>query len=178
MKRLTLFRHAKSGWDDPAARDFDRALNDKGRRAARVMGRHLKAQGLVFDRVAASPAVRCVETLDAMFDGYGRRVPATWDKRIYLASDATLLEVLHDTPAGIDHLLMCGHNPGMEDLTLLLVPDDGDEGRDSVEEKFPTASVASIAFDTDDWASVKRGQGRLELFVRPRDLDPELGPER
>ncbi len=35
MKRLTLFRHAKSGWDDPAARDFDRALNDKGRRAAR-----------------------------------------------------------------------------------------------------------------------------------------------
>jgi phosphohistidine phosphatase len=66
----------------------------------------------------------------------------------------------------------------MEDLTLLLVPDDGDRARDSVEEKFPTASVATIAFDVDDWAAVKRGGGRLELFVRPRDLDPELGPER
>ncbi len=29
MKRLTLFRHAKSGWDNPALRDFDRPLNDK-----------------------------------------------------------------------------------------------------------------------------------------------------
>ena len=27
MKRLTLLRHAKSDWDDPVARDFDRPLN-------------------------------------------------------------------------------------------------------------------------------------------------------
>ena len=31
MKTLTLLRHAKSGWDAPAARDFDRTLNARGR---------------------------------------------------------------------------------------------------------------------------------------------------
>ena len=29
---LYLLRHAKSGWDDPVARDFDRPLNERGRR--------------------------------------------------------------------------------------------------------------------------------------------------
>ncbi len=45
MKTLTLLRHAKSSWDDPVARDFDRPLNAKGRRAAAMIGRHLKAEG-------------------------------------------------------------------------------------------------------------------------------------
>ena len=38
MKKLTLLRHAKSSWDDPVDRDFDRPLNKKGKRAAAVMG--------------------------------------------------------------------------------------------------------------------------------------------
>lgn len=177
MKRLTLFRHAKSGWDDPAARDFDRALNDKGKRAARIMGADMAAAGLAFDRVAASPAVRVVETLEAMFEGLGARVPATWDKRIYLASDATLLEVMHDVPADIDHLMMAGHNPGMEDLALLVTPDDGAELRDALEEKFPTAAYVTIEFDVAGWPAVKRGSGRITRFVRPRDVDPSLGPD-
>ena len=36
MKTLTLLRHAKSTWNDPVARDFDRPLNPRGRRAART----------------------------------------------------------------------------------------------------------------------------------------------
>ena len=43
MKILTLLRHAKSGWDDPVARDFDRPLNKRGRKAARVIGRAMRA---------------------------------------------------------------------------------------------------------------------------------------
>ena len=38
MKTLTLLRHAKSGYDDPLLRDFDRPLNDRGRRAAMKVG--------------------------------------------------------------------------------------------------------------------------------------------
>ena len=36
MKTLTLLRHAKSSWDDPAMRDFDRPLYRRGRAAARA----------------------------------------------------------------------------------------------------------------------------------------------
>ena len=179
MKRLTLLRHAKSGWDDPVSRDFDRPLNAKGKRAARAIGQYLRDHDLHFDRITGSPAVRVVETLEEMAAALGETIAPAWDKRVYLASGVTLLDVIHDTPDDIASLMLVGHNPGLEDLVLMLVPDRaGDEARDQVEEKFPTASIAEILFDTDHWADIKPGSGSLVRFVRPRDLDPALGPDR
>lgn len=179
MKRLTLLRHAKSGWDDPVSRDFDRPLNAKGKRAARAVGQYLRGQALHFDRITGSPAVRVIETLEEVAAAFGETIAPAWDKRVYLASGVTLLDVVHDTPDDIASLMLVGHNPGLEDLILMLVPDRaGDEARDQVEEKFPTASIAEIMFDTDHWADIKPGSGSLVRFIRPRDLDPALGPDR
>lgn len=178
MKTLTLLRHAKSGWDDPALRDFDRPLNAKGARAAGVVGRNLKAMALEFDRVVASPAVRVIETLDNVGRGYGSSFAPEWDRRLYLASVATLLEVIHEQADSVDHLLIVGHNPGLEDLALALVPDAaGGALRDAIEVKFPTASVAVLTFDVAHWADVAEGHATLEQFVRPRDIDATLGPD-
>lgn len=177
MKTLTLLRHAKSGWDDPVARDFDRPLNDKGRRAAQTMGRHMRDEGLVFDHIVASPAVRVMETLDAIASGYGRKLEPVWERRIYLASAATLLDVVHELPDGAQRVLMVGHNPGLEDLAMLLVPFGGGALRDRLEEKYPTATLAEMATGAERWRAVAEGQARLDRYVRPRDLDPALGPD-
>src|SRR3712207_2234511 len=104
MKKLTLLRHAKSGWDDPVQRDFDRPLNKRGRRAAQTIGREMRSLGLGFDQVIASPAVRVVETRRDVSDGYGRSLDAQFDKRIYLASIETLLEVVHAADDEADRL--------------------------------------------------------------------------
>lgn len=175
MKTLTLLRHAKSGWDDPVARDFDRPLNPKGQRAAAMMGRHMRAQGLAFDHVVASPAVRVVETLDHVATGYGSDLAPAWDQRVYLASAATLLDLVHELPAAAERVLLVGHNPGLEELVLELVA----EGalRDEVAIKFPTASLAEMRFGVADWEAVKPASGDLVRYVRPRDLDPTLGPD-
>ncbi len=179
MKTLTLLRHAKSGWDDTVARDFDRPLNAKGMRAARTMGRHMRAQGLTFDAVIASPAARVAETLNGVWDGYGEALAPNWDRRVYLASAATLLDLIREVPASADRLLLVGHNPGLEDLVLMLVPDRADDRlRDDVEEKFPTASLAELEFDVTEWAGLAADSAVLKRFVRPRDLDAELGPDR
>lgn len=178
MKTLTLLRHAKSGWDDPALRDFDRPLNAKGARAAVAMGRHMRGEGLAFDRVVASPAVRVMETLSQVEHGYGRDFAPDWDRRLYLASPASLLDVLHELPDSLDRVLFVGHNPGLEELVLLLVPEAAGALRDTVAEKFPTASLAEIRFDTESWKRVEKAKGELARFTRPRDLDPALGPDR
>jgi phosphohistidine phosphatase len=176
MKTLTLLRHAKSGWDDPVARDFDRPLNPKGQRAAAAVGRNMRAMGLAFDHVVASPAVRVVETLDHVASGYGSDLAPHWDPRIYLASAATLLELVRELPDAADSVLLVGHNPGLEELVLMLVPDG--TLRDDVERKFPTASLAEMRFEIASWTEVAAGRGALARFVRPRDLDPSLGPDR
>ena len=177
MKTVTLLRHAKSGWDDTVARDFDRPLNPKGKRAAETMGRHLRALDARFDHVVASPAARVVETIASIETGFGHMLAPVWDRRCYLASSATLLDIVRETPAAARTILLIGHNPGLEDLVLLLVPDAPNPLRDSVEEKYPTATFAQIAFDVDDWAAVAPAGGDLTRFVRPRDLDPALGPD-
>ncbi|MFL9839995.1 histidine phosphatase family protein [Sphingomonas sp. ST-64] len=179
MKTLTLLRHAKSSWDDSVARDFDRPLNARGQRAAATVGRHMRSEGLEFDHVAASPAVRVVETIEHVETGYGSELAPAWDRRIYLASASSLLDIVHELPAGADSVLLIGHNPGLEDLVLLLVPDRANDAlRDSVEEKFPTAALVEMHFDTDAWSEVRAGGATLIRFVRPRDLDPALGPDR
>jgi phosphohistidine phosphatase len=176
MKTLIVLRHAKSGWDDHGTRDFDRRLNPKGERAARAMGAHMRDLGLGWDHVVASPAVRVVETLRQAGEGYGRDIDPRWDRRAYLASATTLLELVHETPNEASRLLLSGHNPGLEDLVLMLVP-DGDALRDEVEIKFPTASLAVKTIDADDWSGVGPGKATLTRFVRPRDLDPGFGPD-
>lgn len=178
MKTLTLFRHAKSGWDSPVARDFDRPLNDRGRKGAKLMGIFSKREALSFDHIISSPAVRCLETLDGFWEGYGQILHPNWERRIYLASGVTLLDVVHDIPGDWAKVMMCGHNPGIEDFAMMLVPDaKGDVLRDALEEKYPTACLAEISLDVANWADIKDGMGRLTRFVRPRDLDPSLGPE-
>lgn len=175
MKILTLLRHAKSDWDDPDSRDFDRALNARGKRAAETVGRWLAAEQWWCDTAVASPAERVRETLDFVSAGYGARIAPEWDRRVYLASAATLLDVVTDTSAASDRLLLVGHNPGLEELVLLLAG-SGDALGD-VAEKFPTASVAILSFPVDRWVEVGEGRGRLDRFIRPRDLDASLGPD-
>lgn len=179
MKTLTLLRHAKSSWDDPVARDFDRPLNGKGQRAALAVGRYMRGEAMAFDHVVASPAVRIVETVAQVEAGYGSELAPAWDRRIYLASAASLLDIVHELPPGAASALLIGHNPGLEDLILALIPDRaGDALRDSVEEKFPTAAIAVMTFDVPDWASIRADSGTLVRFTRPRDLDPDFGPDR
>ena len=177
MKRLTLLRHAKSGEDGGTTRDFDRRLNAKGRRAARTVGRHMRDAGLRFDAVIASPAMRVEETLEEVRAGYGAALDPVWERRIYMASVEDLLDLIHETPDTATSLLLAGHNPGLEQLVLLLTPDRDNSARGEVEQKYPTASLAELTFAVDRWRDIAEGGGQLVRFVRPRDLDPELGPD-
>src|SRR6187200_2312075 len=81
MKTLGLLRHAKSDWDDMSLRDYDRGLNDRGRRGAAIMGGHIRAHGVSWDLLLASPAERVKRTLDAT----RLKLPTRWDERVYLA---------------------------------------------------------------------------------------------
>lgn len=177
MKLLGLFRHAKSDWGDPRARDFDRPLNERGRAGAEIMGRHILDHGVRWNRVVSSPAVRCAETIELACHAAGQPVKVNWDRRIYLASSVSLADVLREQEGDPAAILMVGHNPGLEDLIFDLVPDDGQSPlRDAVEEKFPTAAFAVLELKIDRWADLENRCGRLVHLTRPRDLSAELGP--
>jgi phosphohistidine phosphatase len=176
MKSLTLLRHAKSSWGDPALGDFDRPLDGRGQRAARAIGRAMRAHGLRFDRALASPAARIRETLENVAKSYGT-IDTNFDQRIYLASPEMLMKLVRDTADTVQSLLIVGHSPGLPMLAQRLTRDDAGGLRAQLGEKYPTAALAVIALPVEHWRDVIDGIGTLERFIRPRDLDPTLGPE-
>jgi len=177
MKSLTLLRHAKSSWDDPVARDIDRPLNGRGRRAARAVGQAMRKAELHFDRIVASTATRVVETIEAVEDGYGAALKPHYDERVYLASAEVLLALLRETDEKVRNLLLVGHNPGLERFALFLTSADDGRLRDRIAEKYPTGALVEIQLPIDRWRDATAGVGKLVRFVRPRDLDPSLGPD-
>jgi len=178
MKILGLFRHAKSDWNDARLRDFDRPLNARGRKGAAIIGKHVHDYGIRWSQIIASPAARVTQTIEIAEKAAGSAPPVTWDRRIYLASSDTLLDLLRDQSDDPASIIMVGHNPGLEDLIFDLVPDDGKNPlRDEVEVKFPTAAFAVIELDIDTWGDIAERTGRLVHLTKPRDLDPSLGPE-
>jgi phosphohistidine phosphatase len=175
MKTLTLLRHAKSGWDSAGVRDFDRPLNARGRKAARAMGREMRRLGLAYDLILASPARRVTETLSELAQGYGGAVKTRFDENLYLAPPETLLALVRGADDGEARLLVVGHNPGMEQLALLL--SEAGALRDQIAVKYPTAALAEIGFAVAHWRDVAPGEGRLARFIRPRELGEGLGPD-
>ncbi|WP_133365157.1 SixA phosphatase family protein [Qipengyuania sediminis] len=172
MKTLGLLRHAKSDWGQSDKRDFDRGLNARGKRGAALMGGHIRDGGIAWDRLIASPARRVKLTLESAAIG-----PAPhFDERLYLASTDTMIEVLRETEGHA--VLLAGHNPGLGDLILELVAPSRENALfDEAKVKFPTAAFAVLELAIDDWADLAPECGTLVHFQRPRDLDPELGPE-
>ncbi|QZD93201.1 histidine phosphatase family protein [Qipengyuania xiapuensis] len=175
MKVLGLLRHAKSDWGQSDKRDFDRGLNARGRKGAGLIGKHIRDHGVKWDKLVASPAERVRITLEeAALD-----LEPEWDRRLYLASTDTIFDVIREDGGDADALLLAGHNPGFGDMVFELVaPKNENDLFDEAKVKFPTAAFAVFELDIDDWEDLAEGCGKLVHFARPRDLDPELGPER
>jgi phosphohistidine phosphatase len=165
-QRLYLLRHAKSSWTAPGLADHDRPLTSRGRRAAKAIGRHLRDQGIEPELVLCSSATRARETLERIGVGqHGAHV----EPELYAAGAAALLARLHEVPAAVPSVMLIGHNPGLQELALLL--SRSSPGVRELEAKFPTAALATLTLPGPGWSTLDRGTAELIDFVRPRDLE-------
>ena len=153
MKSLTLFRHAKTERDSASGRDFDRRLEERGRRDAGRIGTEIREQELEYELVLSSPAARAAET--AELAGLAPR----FDERIYDASAEDLLAIVQSVDDAIERLLLIGHNPGFERLASRLSGQDID---------MPTGSLLEIQLPIDSWAEA--GSGSPVRFLKPKEL--------
>jgi phosphohistidine phosphatase len=162
MKTLFLLRHAKSSWKDDSLPDFERPLNRRGKRAAATIGDYLRSRDVTPDLVLSSPAVRARETIALVRKAAQWTTEVRYDQRIYEASAARLAEIVSQIENDRKLVMLVGHNPGMEELLLLLT---------GITERLRTASVAKITLKTSKWATATEKTARLEWLVSPRDLE-------
>lgn len=164
MKSLLLLRHGKSSWDDPAVKDFDRPLNERGVNDSKLMGKYARRQRSKVDLVLSSPATRAKHTTELFVAAAGLKNSLAYDERIYEASARTLLQVISGVDDSHRRVLLVGHNPGFEDLVERLTG----EAR-----KVPTASLTCIDLKIDKWGAPKGGKGKLKWRMTPKKLKKE-----
>jgi phosphohistidine phosphatase len=161
MRRLILFRHAKTEADAPSGQDFDRRLTERGHSDAALMARVLADQGFSPDKVLVSAAARAQETWAAMSAAFPEAEAET-QARLYLAPAEVLIQAAEDE-AEADTVLIVAHNPGLHDAALRLsrgARSAGDKRR-RLEEGLPTATAAVFALDG--------AAATLEAVLRPSD---------
>jgi phosphohistidine phosphatase len=171
MKKVTLFRHAKSGEkNNPDIDDFDRPLAPRGLKTAPKIGEAIRRAKLTPDLILCSPSVRTRQTLELAASGAWDSHPdVRLEKRLYEASHAALLKALRELPASAVHVMVVGHNPGLQQLAARLAPPDS-EARHQFKESLPTAAIVSFSFDVENWRDLKPGTGQLQLFISPATL--------
>jgi phosphohistidine phosphatase len=161
--RLWLIRHAKSDWSTPGQSDFDRPLNDRGRRdgprMAHWLGRQSKPAGWIW----CSDAVRARSTAEFVLDGFGPARPElVLEHRLYLADPDQLLDVLRETPDSVESAALIAHNPGLTELVNLLAGEP-------VLDNLPTFGVAAFRVQRP-WVELRFGAGRLLELMSPKRL--------
>lgn len=172
MRHLLLLRHAKAEPGAPGQDDHDRALAERGVADAAAIARYLKAQGWRPDRILCSSSTRTRQTAAPVL----RHTPApiAYRETLYHAAPGQIIEQVQDADDADKVLLVIGHNPGLEQCAALLarepVKPKEQHRHDLLEEKFPTAALAVLAFDIAHWSLLSPGGGRLVDFVRPRDI--------
>jgi phosphohistidine phosphatase len=167
-RRLYLLRHAKSSWKEQGLADHDRPLSRRGRRAAKAISRHLRQNRVVPELVLCSTARRARQTLEGIEPALGRGAVRV-EPDIYGAGPADLLALLHAIAPPVRSVMVIGHNPGLDQLALLLARHGS--AIQELEAKFPTGALATLAFRGPGWDALDRGTAELIEFIRPRDLE-------
>ena len=145
MKTLLILRHAKSSWNYPELSDYDRPLNARGKRDAPRMGKHLREQGLIPDRVLTSSAKRARKTASRVakacgYTGKVKKLEAFYDTVV-----GVYFETLQTLPDKYERVMVVGHNPTMEQLVGYLTR----QAR-----RMPTAALAHIELPIQHWEAL------------------------
>ena len=160
MKTLHLLRHAKSDWSDTSLDDVARPLSQRGKRARKVIARHVA--GWRIDLIVCSPAVRAKATAKPLIDVLG--CPVRYDDTLYAADADDLLGITRGLLENTWSAMFVGHNPSLEEFTALLC---------GTSPRYPTGALATLELDVEHWSDTPGECATLTAMVTPAQLREE-----
>ncbi len=110
------------------------------------MGERLAKLGLEPDLILSSPAVRALTTAEILAKALDyKRKKIVIEERMYGATPAALLNLIHALDDDAKCAMLVGHNPEMSELAHHFSPQIGD---------LPTCAVVELRFDAKAWAHI------------------------
>jgi len=161
MKTLYLVRHAKSSWKYPNLDDFERPLNNRGRKNAPFMGKVLKKLKVAPDLVISSPANRASTTARMIAAAINYPLGnIRYSEAIYEFSEKALIHVVKQINDAVNKAMVVGHNPALNGLANYI----GDQPIGNI----PTCGAICVELDISSWAKLNAHCGKLKFFEFPK----------
>ena len=161
MKTLYLLRHAKSSWDQPELRDFERPLAKRGLKDISNMGQRFSLLGRQLECIISSPAVRAKTTASL----FAREVGYPEDEisanpELYFAGAAMFLKAASLIDEHFHSAMLVGHNPAITEFAN----DMCNAGIDNI----PTSGLVELRLPVEYWSEIKYGNAELIDFDYPK----------
>ena len=146
-KRLLLFRHGKTH-KTGYGRDLDRELTPQGEVQARHIGKHIKKENLVPDRILSSSAARAKASAEICAEGAGCASNIEVVERLYGIHTPELVGLAAALDDKYESVMLVGHNPAFEEAASVLA------GRSVA---LGTGDCALLTFAVSSWAELGEG---------------------
>ena len=161
MKALLLIRHAKSSWDDISLSDFDRPLNDRGKKDAPMMARRLSEKKIIIDKFVSSPAKRAKKTAIYFAKEFGvDENDIVFKTELYAAPKEIFYDVIGKLDNSSDIIALFSHNPGITDFANSLTNTRADD--------MPTCGIFAIKTDAKKWNEFTHSKKEFWFFDYPK----------
>lgn len=171
-RELLILRHGKSDWS-ANVNDFNRPLNNRGKRGAQRMGIWLLQNQLIPDYIISSPAQRALATAEKICKAMNIGSKHIHEElRLYAARLKDLLQVLGNCPSPSKRTLLVGHNPELEELLTYLA--DAEIPFQKDDKLLATATLARLKMP-QNWKTLNPGCATLLTLQRAADLPRIMG---
>jgi phosphohistidine phosphatase len=161
MKQLLIIRHAKSSWDSALITDFDRPLNERGKRDAPNMANRLKQKNITIDLFVSSTANRAQSTA-AIFMQQMQAPPnrLLLVNDLYLAPAKTFYQVIAAIEDQYQSVALFAHNPGITDFVNSLT--------DMCTDNVPTCGIFAVSVNTNNWRDFEKAEKKFLFYDYPK----------
>ncbi len=163
MKTLYLLRHAKSSWDDPDLKDFERVLSERGISDVPLMAeRFLQRNGRIAC-IICSPAVRTKTTAKMFAKQIG--FPADEigsNPELYFAGVNMFLKAASLLDDSCEAAMLVGHNPAITEFANAMANSNIDN--------IPTCGLVELSLAIDSWAEIEFAKAEIVDFDYPKKI--------
>lgn len=134
----------------------------------RAMARHIRKADVRPELILCSSAARARQTLDRVLPALPDTTPFEVEDALYTFDADDVLARLRRVPATVGSVMLVGHNPALQDLTLRLATEG--QTLERVRSKLPTGALATLRIPRATWRSLRAGSAELVALVTPKDL--------
>ena len=162
MKTLILVRHAKSSWNDPGTDDFDRPLNDRGKKDAPEMAKRLKERGVDVDLIVSSPAKRAYKTAKIFAETLDlKKGDIETKEKLYLGGVNAFEKTVTSLPHKAKVVAIFSHNPGITIFANTLTHVHVDD--------MPTCAIYAVQAPVKSWNEFLGAEKQFLFFDFPNN---------